>query len=295
VMHGREARVPFDLLRSGKDWDLPKSVEEYRVEMSRALDDAWASARRNMEEVDRKQQWNTEPARHNVNVPQYELGEQMSILRKRAQRLTHKVAKAVWYGPYTIVRKVSDDVYVLNVDGKEDLVHADRLKRWTAGDMEAPIRRYQAMVDREADAREREVVEAQQGDAGAQAELSLYSEEEDIEVTGVVAGQPGEDVREVRLAPDQQDTHSMDGLPDGSVKSSEVPDGEEDFEVEAILAKRVIRNSSRLNPGKPDKVMYQVKWKGYPPSWEEDTERLSACRKMIEAFERQQRRHGDIY
>jgi hypothetical protein len=278
--------------------DLPKTVEEYRVEMCRALDDAWASARRNMEEVDRNQQWRTEPARHNVNVPQYEEGEKMSILRKRAQRLAHKVVKAVWYGPYTIMRKISDDVYVLDVDGKEDMVHADRLKRWTAGDMEAPIRRYEAMVEREAAIQERRVVEDQPGGAGATGatgEDRPDSDEDDIVVIGATGAvlRADDEVQEVRVAPEQQDTHSMDGMPDGDEMESEDSLEENEFEVEAILAKRVIRNSSRLNPGKPPTIMYQVKWKGYKPSWEEDSERLDACRKLIEAFERQQRRHGD--
>ena len=78
LIHGWEARVPYDLLVEGKGKQRFVEVEEYRENMVNAIEDCWAEARRTMGEKDRVRQWNLGSTARKVNgVPKYEVGERL--------------------------------------------------------------------------------------------------------------------------------------------------------------------------------------------------------------------------
>lgn len=280
LMHGWEAKVPYDLLVEGRGESGFVDVETYRNTMVNALEDCWAEARRNMGERDRVRQWNlASVARRTNGVPKYEVGERVWIYKPFVSKGESKAIRQLWWGPHPIVEKISDMVYVVARENRDDVVHVDRLKKYKTLDGDGPRQRYEARVRAEGEEEEKE---------GAEEEVEEEEKEEARGLEGRVEDE--EDVDEEVV---EEDDPAGDGevLPDEDVRGRE--EEENEYEVEEVMDKQVLRSSGRLGPGR--KVRYLVKWKNWGDehnSWEA-AEHLAGSRELVDEFEERAEARGD--
>ena len=189
--------------------------------------------------------------------PVYEDGQQVLVKKDHLRRGEHKETVPLWVGPFPVIGKVSDFVYLVEKDGREDSVHVDRLKAWHERVL-APA------VEEDSDEEDQE---EPVGDLG--------------EAFGGDSGGSGGELRANKM--------SGDGvvLPDEDARGLEESAGE--YEVEGLLNKRVV-SGQRRSDGR-ERVEYLVKWKHWDDShntWERE-ENLSGAVDMVLEFERLER------
>ena len=273
LMHGWEARVPYDLLTEKREGGPEfMEVEKYRINMVNALEETWAEARRNMGEKDRVRQWNLATvAKEENGMPKYEVGEKVWLYKPYVSygKKESKGIRQLWTGPYTVVECISMYAYVIDRQGYEDVVNVRRMKRYKALDMGGPRRRYEKHLDDE---------EEKEAEA---------SEEEGEPRVWEGEGKDEEGVEEKAEGSDEEEEVGEDE----DVRGREVDENE--FEVEEILDKEVVSTKSRIGPRM--KVRYLVKWKNWGDeenSWE-PRENLGGCQELMEEFEERREMRGD--
>ena len=273
LMHGWEARVPYDLLVEGRGASGFVEVERYRENMVNAIEECWSEARRTMSEKDRVRQWNVATAARMVNgVPTFEVGDMVWLYKPFLSRGESKGVRQLWFGPYEVKEKVPGGmVYVIDKDGVEDTVHVDRLKKYKTLDQSAPQRRYERMLEAEEREREKEGVEEKKGESDGSGKES----EGDSDGSG---------------ESDDEESESEEDV-DEDKRAKEEQEGV--YEVEEILDKRTTRESGRL--GGRTTVRYLVKWKNWGDehnSWER-LENLEGSMALVEEFEEKRAARGE--
>ena len=247
--------MPYDLLLESRKRELPLDIERYVKHLVAAVNDAWAEARERMGDREVKRQMRALSVAKRVNPPpQYEVGQEVLISKNHRNRGEHKEAMALWTGPFPVVAKVSDFLYVVLKDGREDSVHVDRIKKWHA----RVVQPVQSAEEEKEDV----------GDLGEalEGEFAGGDEADDLEGEGDVIGE---------------------ALVDEDVRGLEEEKGE--YEVEALLDKRMGERSSRLN-GRPQ-VQYLIKWKNWADTYNtwENEENMVGARDMIREYEIEER------
>ena len=282
LMHGWEARVPYDLLVEQREEPQFREVREYRDNMVNAIEECWAEARRNQGERDRVREWHlTSVAREENGIPRYEVGERVWKYKPfiSYSKGGSKGIRQLWFGPYTIVERISPRAYVIDRNGTEDVVNVEMLKRYKVQDMSAPRSRYErarAEVEKESEVADEDVTEV---DVEASEGKKVWEGGEQVEGDGDV---DEEEARDSEVE---------------SVVSDEDRRGREDesnaYEVEQILDKRVLRRSGRLGPSKS--VEYFIKWKNWSDKEAscEAMEPLVGCMDLVEEFEERLEAWGD--
>lgn len=247
--------MPYDLLLESKRKELPLDIERYVKDLVAAVNDAWSEARQRMGDRDMKRQMRALTVAKTYNPPPvFEIGQLVVVKKEHLRRGEHKEAVPLWVGPFPVIGKVSDFVYLVEKDGREDSVHVDRLKAW-----------HERVVTPVEDADLDEDDQAQPlGDSG---------ETPDGESVGAV------DVSEV--------PGDVVALPDEDVRGLEEAAGE--YEVEELLGKRVV--SGKRRPDGRERVEYLVKWKNWDDSfntWEREDNLLGAA-DLVREFEQLER------
>jgi transposase InsO family protein len=267
LMHGWEAKLPYELLLEQRGQSEYRSVNRYVEDLIVAVNDAWTMAAAEMSEGDRKRQWSpaTTPRQRN-GVPRFEEGQLVWVSKPFHSPGESKATRQMWYGPYTILRRLSDLVYVVDRDGAEDEIHVDRLKRYRSLDQDGPRTRYlqhAELEQRESEAAagsdEMESDEVSEGESCPVQEIRFQDEEATAEEVA-----EARELEELRRVEERENT----------------------FEVEAILDSRVRRRSARLESGTSKE--YLIKWKYWPDTdatWERE-ENLDGCRDLVDEFDR---------
>ena len=169
-------------------------------------------------------------------------------------------------GPYTIIQPLDGHTnYIVDVQGTHKNMHTARLAPYVAqrplpprliaraAAKHVPLTRTQAKLTHES------------SESKAQSRDVLSNETSDEGVSPAVS---------VALPPaDEKKTKPSAAASD-------------EFEVEAILERRVERVRSRTAP---KRTLYNIRWKGYGPeedTWEPENH-LSGCRKMLNDFNKQ--------
>ena len=252
--------MPYDLLVESRGKVVSVGFEKYAEALIRAVNDGWSEARSNMgdQEVVGRLRSSSMAKRENP-VPVYEVGQFVLVRKRQLQPGEKKEVTRLWEGPYKVLSKESDVVYLLEREGgREDRVHVDRLKRWVSG-ARKKVSFAEAVVDEE-EARQR-AAEPRVAD-GPSTELEM--EREGDEVSG-------------------------DG--DGEGTDNDEREQEEklnEYEVQEILDKRVGKVSRITGRAQ---VEFLVRWKNWGAehdSWER-VENLDGCRDLVQAFERRER------
>ena len=191
----------------------------------------------------------------------------MVLLDKRHKNRGQKKENTVlWTGPYRVLRKISDIVYLIEREGgREDVVHVDRMKRF-----HSPHASSFPLTSRTS------LSEVSDSSARATAATSTQREEE---------GTGFEDLDQPEGTEESRCTEDSDPVqPDEDVRALE--EAENCFEVEALLECRPSQLLSRLGP---PRMEYLVKWKNYPHdqnTWESRENLLEGAAQLVEAFDR---------
>ena len=128
LLYGRTVRGPLDVLR--ETWEEPQAkdanVVSYVVAMREKLDQMTELVHDNLSRAQEYQKtWYDKSAR----AREVGVGEKVIVLLPTS---THKL-RAQWQGPYTVVRKIGDANYVVDMKDKEKrhrTFHVNMLKRW---------------------------------------------------------------------------------------------------------------------------------------------------------------------
>ena len=125
LMHGYEVRLPIDAVMGTGPNDY-QCLTEYRNHLVKVL----GVARRNA--LDRMQDQQQRQVR-STRLPVYVAGDWVYLSTVKPHVHEPKVEHEPWSGPYLVKRRVDplSQVYVLDLQGKEYLAHAERLKAWT--------------------------------------------------------------------------------------------------------------------------------------------------------------------
>ena len=133
VMHGWEARMAYDILVERRSEPASLSVQKYRERVIKVMEDTWEEARLNMGENDAKRRWKELTLAKSRNPPPvFVIGSQVLLRKLHWNKGEHKASTYLWLGPYEVVRKVSDVVYVIDKEGEESCVHVDRMRKYVA-------------------------------------------------------------------------------------------------------------------------------------------------------------------
>ncbi len=128
LLYGRTVRGPLDVLR--ETWEEPKAkdanVVSYVLAMREKMDQMTELVHENLSRVQEYQKrWYDKTTR----VRELGVGEKVIVLLPTS---THKL-RAQWQGPYTVVRKIGDANYVVDMKDKAKrhrTFHVNMLKRW---------------------------------------------------------------------------------------------------------------------------------------------------------------------
>ena len=238
LMHGWEAKVPYDLLLEARGEEEPVGVQQFVKRMAKAHSEAWEAAHHHQENRDRYKQ--LDPARMPKKEnppPVFRMGQ--DVLLQRRHRLPGEAKETMvrWTGPFKVVGKVSDITYVIDREGREDTVHVDRLKTWR-GDRGVLAGVREGVRDATHD------TQTQEGLGG-----SDVAWEDDLE----------------EPVPPPEEPQSGTLRPDEDLRGLETAEGV--YEVERLLDSRTLRSRGGAEP----RVEYLVKWKNWDDlhnSWE---------------------------
>jgi len=285
MMHGWEAKLPYELLLEQRGQSEYKSVNRYVEELLTAVNDCWVAAAEEMSEGDRRKHWSpsTTPKRKNP-VPRFEPEQRVWVSKPFQSPGESKATKRLWYGPYMIVKRISDLVYVVAREGYEDEIHVDRIKRYRSEDQDGPRERYERYKAEEERLEGVRVWQQRQA-------------EEEVEQAGErVVAEEGGGEDEDEAAPEGPGELRILDYSEPTVEELreeaelEALRAEEEmlnrFEVESILDKRTLRRSARLDQG--ERVEYLVKWKYWPDTdatWERAENVVATAGDAVRMFE----------
>jgi hypothetical protein len=129
LMHGREMRLPIDVLLNRTRESYPKGIREYRDHLRNVLTQAYKEACASM----------TAQQRMQLKVGEYRVftpGDYVYLRYDRPMRdvgVGASLSTVPWVGPYQVKRQIEGSpVYVLDVEGRENVVHSERLMIWTS-------------------------------------------------------------------------------------------------------------------------------------------------------------------
>ena len=254
-----------------------------------AMSDCWEAAATEMSEGDRKKHWSpiATPRRNNA-PPRFDVGQLVWVRKPFQSPGESKATRQQWYGPYKVLQRISDLVYLIERESYDDEIHVDRLKRYRTYEQDGPRERYREHARLEEEkvtlerVRQRELVEAQ-GENSELSEEHLVVNDEEVVVHPVLEGAGAED--EVRLV-ESAELSSEEVQEEELLRQVQEDEmAQNEFEVESILDRRVLRSSARLDKG--ERIEYLVKWKYWPDTdntWER-VENLGNCMDRVREFE----------
>ena len=144
LTYGREAKLPYDLLVEGRDKssDEPVAVQEWAERYAQLVSDARSAARQHQGDREYKKQMRDVLVAKTMNPPPvFKVGQQVLVDKRHRGPGQKKEATALWTGPYRVVGKVSDIVYLVDRGGREpDYVHVDRIKRYHTAEVAHSVR-----------------------------------------------------------------------------------------------------------------------------------------------------------
>jgi len=256
LMHGWEARLPYDLLvearKAGDErpFEMQKWVERFVLMVS----DARSAARHQQGDRDRKRQMREVVVATTRNPPPvFKPGQKVLVDKKHRNFGEQKERTVLWEGPYVVLKQTSEVTYLVEREhGRGDVVHVDRLKRFQEPRVDAPQLTQRTLEEEET----KEEVVLQETKTG-------FEDLDDVVL-------PDEDVRGDDVGK---------GVSQMKVKQAELEGGV--YEVQELLQRRI--RPSRTNPGEPA-IEYLVKWRNWDDthnSWE-PVENLRVNRVMVE-------------
>ena len=263
LMHGREARLPVDIHLSIDGDLIPTPVETYVRRLQMTLQDARTAAYDMQEDRRINKTWPL-PAtpRMVVSTPRYTVGQRVYVYTDHGRTGMHKLFNRTRTGPFTIVKVLSENFYVLDIEGQEDTVHFTRLAPYfheqQLPSLAKPITR----------------TDTRTATPAVPAFAPTHAEDT----------QPG--VEQSALPPYlNPDVASMRSPPLSAHGERKGDESDSELEVEQIVGKEVLRRRSRTQPAD---TYFRVIWRGYTS--EEDTwepvENLENCKELIGQYER---------
>jgi hypothetical protein len=123
LLYCRQPRLPLDV-SLGRVSEFYESYDSYVYEMNTRIYNTHRDVQRVYESLTRDQTQAAEQA--NSKLPKYE-SDQLVFLRDSSEK--NKLFPK-WLGPFRITRKISDVTYELEIKGKLDTVHINRLKAY---------------------------------------------------------------------------------------------------------------------------------------------------------------------
>ena len=250
LLHGREARLPVDVDLSVFIEHSGLPVDQFAHRLRHTITEARSLARDYLDNSEQMKTWASPhtptqvSARHHIN-------DLVFLHTNHPQPGLHSIHKRTVTGPFTIIRTLPPDTYVILRDGHEDVVSGDRLSHYNH---DLPTSHITP-----------EPPESLENPVTGPVDTSRTL----TKVPSTLVPEP--DSQSPCLTTTNTCEDSEDILPDDV------------FEVEAILDRRVQRRRSRTAPRT---IMYLVKWRGYDSShnsWEPERN-LSGCQELVHAF-----------
>ena len=262
LARGREPRIPMDVELTTVDDAEPSNAMQAVYRLQIALQDARAIATDRLQLAQINRNW-APPENPVVETPKprYRIGQQVLVYTDHPDN-RGKFHNKQMTGPYTIIQPLDGHTnYIVDVQGTHKNMHTARLAPYVAqrplpprliaraAAKHVPLTRTQAKLTHES------------SESKAQSRDVLSNEPSDEGVSPAVSVEP----------------------PSAAAKTNTAAAASDEFEVEAILEKRVERVRSR---SAPKRTMYKIRWKGYGPeedTWEPENH-LKGCRKMLNDF-----------
>lgn len=135
LMHGREARIPIDVMRTHDESNVQLTVSQYAARLHHTLQTFRHLARENLERRELVKTWFEPFAVTTVENPRYQVGDLVWITTNNPvapRHDSHTMERSVSIGPYQVTRQVSDIAFEVDREGRPDVVHVDRLLPYTA-------------------------------------------------------------------------------------------------------------------------------------------------------------------
>ena len=231
-------------------------VNQFVYRLQHSLETARALAKDRLDHREQEKTWHDTSTASQVH-PRHSLNDLVLLHTNHPQPGLHSIHKRTVTGPYTIIRILPPDTYVISMNGRENVVAGDRLARYhhptaiptvptVSTDPTAPIESIASP------------------DSTPLASSVRAPRSVSFDDTGL-------DSTHSRLHPSTTPLPPEDPLPDGV------------FEVETVLDRRVQRSRSRTAPRT---LMYLVKWRGYDSShnsWEPERN-LEGCQDLLHEF-----------
>ena len=125
LLYGRDPRLPIDIL-TGKKTEAYTDVHSYASVITDRLYKVHKRVRDIMINVNEQRLIAIE----NEEVPSYDIGAKVWLHDPTTKRNTSEKLTIRWNGPYTVIQRVNDVNYYIEMNGKGQLVHVNRLKRY---------------------------------------------------------------------------------------------------------------------------------------------------------------------
>jgi transposase InsO family protein len=260
LMHGWEAKLPYDLLVEGKDAasGRPLDMQQWVERFVRLVSDSRSAARHQQGDRDRKRQLREVILAKTANPPPvFRPGQEVLVDKKHRNFGEKKERTVIWEGPFTVLRQTGEVTYLIErANGREDMVHVDRMKRYNTPRTDG-VRLTRRSV-REEETKEEGVLE--ESKTGFEDLGEGVAQDEDVR---------GDEFSRV------------------SREAARLAEEEEGvFAVEQLMQKRVSGSGSKLAG---PQIEYLVKWKNWDDthnSWEKLENLGAGCQGLISDFDR---------
>jgi hypothetical protein len=123
-MHGYDAKLPLEAVIGGAQ-ERHANVHEYAAELVDRLQATYERIHTILHEVNVNRSEDEACAR----ILKLEVGDSVYVFDSSTKIGENAKLKSRWMGPYTVIEKKSEVVYVINRDGQHDAVSVSRMKR----------------------------------------------------------------------------------------------------------------------------------------------------------------------
>ncbi|KAK3084183.1 hypothetical protein FSP39_009670 [Pinctada imbricata] len=129
MLHGREARIPSDLLteRDSNDSNSYRYEAEYLRDLQEKLSEIHDIARETLKKSSERQKRNYDRIVRELN---YDIGDLVRRSQPKIAKGTKQKLSQIWTGPWIIVKRLSEVLYQIkhSKNSKPVIIHADNLK-----------------------------------------------------------------------------------------------------------------------------------------------------------------------